>query len=214
MATILRIADTSHGSHAVAMNFDDLAAQAGRFVADAKAEAAEIVAEARQQADAIRQKAAEEGAHAAVLAVEQMVAEQLAPALAGLRQVASDLQHTRQEWLSHWESSAVHLASAMAGRIIRGELQRRPEITLTLVREALELAAGSPGIRLHLNPEDHNMLGSQVSALIHAMSGVGGAEIVSDATITRGGCRVETRFGTIDQQFESQLKRIEEELAG
>jgi flagellar assembly protein FliH len=102
----------------------------------------------------------------------------------------------------------------MAGRIVRSELQRRPEITLTLVREALELAAGSPGIRLHLNPEDHKTLGTQVSSLISAMSGIGSAEIVSDATISRGGCRVETRFGTIDQQFESQLKRIEEELAG
>ena len=40
------------------------------------------------------------------------------------------------------------------------------------------------------------------------------AEITADATISRGGCRVETRFGTIDQQFESQLKRIEEELTG
>lgn len=214
MATILRIADASHGSHAVAMNFDDLAAQAGRLVADAKTEADRIVVEAKQQADAIRQKAAEEGAQAAVRAVEQMVAEQLAPAQAGLRQAASDLQHARQEWLSHWESSAVQLASAMAGRIVRGELQRRPEIALTLVREALELAAGSPGIRLHLNPEDHQTLGGQVSALINTMSGIGGAEVIADTAISRGGCRVETRFGTIDQQFESQLKRIEEELAG
>ena len=46
------------------------------------------------------------------------------------------------------------------------------------------------------------------------MSGLGDAEVVADATIERGGCRVETRFGTIDQQFESQLKRIEEELTG
>ena len=38
------------------------------------------------------------------------------------------------------------------------------------------------------------------------------AEIVADPAITLGGCRVETRFGIIDQQFEAQLKRIEEEL--
>jgi flagellar biosynthesis/type III secretory pathway protein FliH len=36
--------------------------------------------------------------------------------------------------------------------------------------------------------------------------------LVSDATVTAGGCRVETRFGTIDQQFEAQLARVEEEL--
>jgi flagellar assembly protein FliH len=39
-----------------------------------------------------------------------------------------------------------------------------------------------------------------------------GAELSGDPQISPGGCRVETQFGTIDQQFESQLKRIEEEL--
>jgi flagellar assembly protein FliH len=214
MATIIRFADLPHAPHGVALNFDDLDAQAGECLAKASAEAAQMVAEARQQADAIRQQAAEEGAQAAVQAVEQMVAEQLAPALAALQQAALDLQHEKQAWLSHWESSAVHLAAAIAARIVRGELRRRPEITLTLVREALELAAGSPNVRLHLNPEDHKTLGAQVRTLVGAMSALGGAEVTADATISQGGCRVETRFGTIDQQLESQLKRIEEELTG
>ena len=46
------------------------------------------------------------------------------------------------------------------------------------------------------------------------MSALGDAEVIADAAIGQGGCRVETRFGTIDQQFESQLKRIAEELIG
>jgi len=48
--------------------------------------------------------------------------------------------------------------------------------------------------------------------LIDEMAALGSAEVTADAQITPGGCRVETRFGSIDQQFESQLKRIEEEL--
>ena len=212
MATIIRLADPPHGPHGVAFNFDDLAAQARQYLAEVRVEAGQLVAQAQEQADSIRQQAAEKGAQAAVQAVEQMVAEQLAPALLALRQAAVDLRHAKQAWLSHWESSAVHLAAAIASRIVRGELRRHPEITLTLVREALELAAGSPSVRLHLNPEDHKTLGMQVRTLIDAMSALGGAEVTADATIGRGGCRVETRFGTIDQQFESQLKRIEEEL--
>jgi flagellar assembly protein FliH len=201
MATIIRLADPPHGLKAEALNFDDLAAEAGQYVTDVKAEAAEIIAQAQSQADSIRQQAAREGAEAGVRATQQIVAEQLAPALVALQQAAADLQHAKQAWLSHW-------------RIVRGELRRQPEITLRLVREALELAAGSSGVRLHLNPEDHKALGAQVRALVDAMSGLGDAEIAADAAIGRGGCRVETRFGTIDQQFESQLKRIEEELTG
>jgi flagellar assembly protein FliH len=91
-------------------------------------------------------------------------------------------------------------------------LTAHPEITLTLVREALELAAGSAQVRIHLHPDDRAALGDQVQLLIREMSGLGSAELVADAAVTRGGCRVETRFGVIDQQFEAQLARIEEEL--
>jgi flagellar assembly protein FliH len=214
MATILRAADATHDPLAVAFNFDDLAAQANHYVERARMEAAEIVAGAQDQADAIRQQAAEEGRQAALAEVEQMVARQVAPALAALQQASGDLQQAKQAWVSHWEASAVHVAGAIAARVIRHELTRQPEITLTLVREALELAAGSPNVRLRLNPDDHQALGAEVRMLIDAMSALGGAEVTADAAISRGGCRVETRFGTIDQQFESQLSRIEEELIG
>jgi flagellar biosynthesis/type III secretory pathway protein FliH len=214
MATIIRVADPSHGPQAVAFNFDDLTAQAAEHVTQANARAARIVAEAQQRADAIRQQAAEEGRQTAVRAAKHTVAEQLAPVLSALRQAAADLQSAKQTWFARWESSAVRLASAMAARIVRGELRRQPEIPLTLVREALELAAGSPNVQVHLHPQDYKKLGAQVRALTEAMSGLGEAEVTADATIEHGGCRVETRFGTIDQQFESQLKRMEEELTG
>jgi flagellar assembly protein FliH len=38
------------------------------------------------------------------------------------------------------------------------------------------------------------------------------SQIEADETISAGGCRVETRFGEVDQQIESQLRRIEEDL--
>ena len=212
MATILRAADAPAGPHVAALNFDDLQVRAGRYLDQVRTQAAEIVAEANDQAEAIRRQAAEQGRRAAMEDVAQMVTAQVAPALAALQQAASELRQAKQAWLSHWEASAVRLAGAIAERIVRQELGRQPEIALTLVREALELAAGSPGVRLRLNPEDHDALGAQVRALIDTMSALGDAEVMADAAISRGGCRVETRFGTIDQQFESQLKRIEEEL--
>ena len=138
-------------------------------------------------------------------AVEQMVQKQLATVLPALRQAVADIQHAKQAWLTHWEASGVHLAAAIAKRMIRSELTRQPEITLNLVREALELAAGSAEVRIHFNPDDHQALGTQVQVLMQEMSGLGSAEVIADAGVTRGGCRVETRFGTIDQQFEAQL---------
>jgi flagellar assembly protein FliH len=212
MATIIRAADAPSGPHVAAMNFDDLRMQAGQYLDQVRTQSKEIVARAHEQADAIRAEAAEQGRQAALQDVEQMVAGQLAPVVSAVRQAATELQQAKQAWLSHWETSAVRLSTAIAARVVRHELRWQPEITLTLVREALELAAGSPGIRVRLNPDDHDRLGSHVRALIDTMSALGDAEIVSDPAISPGGCRVETRFGAIDQQFESQLQRIEEEL--
>ena len=216
MPTIIRATDRESGTHAVAFNFDDMTAQANRYLERVRAEAAQIVRRAQEQAAAmrgqIRREAEAEGRQAALQAVGQMVGQQMATALPALNKAVEGIRHAKQTWLKHWEQSAVHVAAAIAQRVLRRELTRQPEVALTLVREALELAAGSTQLRIHLHPDDHRTLAGQVETLAKEMSSVANAELVADPEITRGGCRVETRFGVIDQQFEAQLARIEEEL--
>jgi flagellar assembly protein FliH len=216
MPTIIKATDRSAAVHGVAFNFDDMAAKANRYLDQIRAEGERIVAQAEKDANAIRRKAEQEGRQAGRQAIEQMVGEKLEQQLATLRpaleQAIEEIRHAKQNWLTHWEKSAVHVAAAIAGRLVRRQLPELPEVTLTLVREALELAAGSAQLRVHLNPADHEALEPQVNALVQQLAGLGAAEIVADDRVSPGGCRVETGFGTIDQQFEAQLKRIEEEL--
>lgn len=216
MPTIIRATDRESAPHTVAFNFDDMTAQANRYLERVRGEAAQIVRRAQEQATAmrgqIRREAEAEGRQAALQAVNQMVGQQMATALPALQKAVEDIRHAKQAWLRHWEQSAVHVAAAMAQRVLRRELTRQPEVTLTLVREALELAAGSTQLRIHLHPDDHRALASQVGALAKEMASVADAELIADPEITPGGCRVETGFGVIDQTFEAQLARIEEEL--
>ena len=100
----------------------------------------------------------------------------------------------------------------MAERVIRRELRTTPQISETLVREALELAAGSPEVRLHLNPTDHESLARYAAELARTCARLAPAEVVPDPSVSPGGCRVETRFGAIDQTVEAQLARLAEEL--
>jgi len=212
MSTIIRATDRNRGTHTVAYNFEDMAGRADRYLAKVRAEAAKIVARAQQEAEAAKARAVHEGRQAGRREIEQLVGKQLSTVLPALKQAIADIQDAKQAWLTHWEASAVRVATAIAARLIRRELSRQPEITLELVRESLELAAGHSQLRIHLNPADHRSIGTQVELLLRELSTLTEAEIVPDAEITPGGCRVETRFGIIDQQFEAQLKRIEEEL--
>ncbi len=213
MPTIIRATERNRGVHGVAYNLNDMNARAERYLNEVRAEAGKIVAEARREAEKIRRRAAEEGRAAGRGEIEKMVQGRLANVLPALGQAVKDIQHAKHAWLKRWEATAVHVAAAIAGRVIRRELTRQPEIRLQLVREALELASGNSQLRIRLNPDDHQSIAKQVKMLTDELAPLAAAEIIPDPEITPGGCRVETRFGAIDQQIEKQLERIEEELA-
>jgi flagellar assembly protein FliH len=201
------------GSPVRAFHFDDV----GRVYLDrVRAEAAKIVAEARREAAQIKTKAAEEGHQAAAIAAQAALQarldQQLASVTAALGEAAKNIDRSRHAWQRHWEEHTVALGAAIAERLCRSELTRRPEISRAWIREALELAAGNAQIVLHLNPADHQALATQIDGITRQLAGLGPVEVVADPAISAGGCRVETQFGALDQQLAAQLARITEEL--
>jgi flagellar assembly protein FliH len=205
--------ETAAGSGLQAFQFDDVGQS---YVQRVRGEAAKIIADARREAVQIKAKAAEDGRQAAMQAVEASLRtrldQQLKNVLTALQQAATAIEQSRHAWQQHWECHAVELAAAIAARLCRRELSRQPEIALAWIREALELAACSAQITLRLNPQDHSTLGPQVEAIAGQVASAGTLQIVPDPSISPSGCRIETEFGSLDQQLESQLARITEEL--
>jgi flagellar assembly protein FliH len=136
----------------------------------------------------------------------------LSSAVEALRQLGDEIAQAQQNWLARSEDHVVRVAVAIAERIIRRELQQDPKIPLILVREAMELAAGNSLMRVVLNPADFQALGARVHDLAQAFARNSQVEVTQDEQVTAGGCRVDTRWGTIDQTIEAQLSRITEEL--
>ena len=217
MATVIKASGPIRSVDGALFNLDDMSGKANQYLDQIRLQAAKIVQQAQQEAEAIRKRAESDGQRAALQAVERItedkVSKQMSTLLPALRQTVESLAQAKQAWLNHWEKKAVHVACAIAGRITRRNVREEPEITVQLVREALELAAGSSEIKVRLHPQDFTSLGGQVKRLSEQSSKLGAISVISDPEITLGSCRVDTRFGTIDQQFEAQLARIEEELA-
>lgn len=216
MAGIIKAAGRSDAAlkgAAQAFHFDDV----GRsYLERLRGEAHKIVDSARQEAARIKTQAAEEGKQAAIQAAQSALRaqldQQLTSVLAALGQAVQNLHDARQTWQQHWEQHAVQLAAAIAERLCRRELSRQPEISLTWVREALELAAGNARVAVRLHPSDLSVLGERIQTVSKQLAGLGQVELSADPAISPGGCRVDTEFGSLDQQLESQLARICEEL--
>jgi flagellar assembly protein FliH len=216
MSSIIKATDRNRGIHGVAFNFEDMASSADVYLGKIRDQARQILAQAVEEAKGIRQRAEAEGRQAGQQAIETMVSEKVARQLdtvvPALQQAIGQIESSRPGWLAHWEQRAVHLAAAIAGRIVRRQLAADPRITVEWVREALELARGSSEMRILLHPDDHAALGGQIERLAGEFSRLGTTTISPDEQIARGGCRIETRHGAVDQQLEAQLARIEAEL--
>jgi flagellar assembly protein FliH len=123
-----------------------------------------------------------------------------------LGETIDELAGLRRQILQHSEQQLVQLALALARRIVRRELVADEELLGALARVALERLGEARPATIRLNPEDF------------ARSTVGRLEqwaaahvsVVSDPSVNRGGCLVESPFGFIDASIEAQLQ----ELAG
>ena len=221
MATIIR-KENAHELQAgcavrrESFSFADMEGRASEYLETVRQEAAKIVHEAHRDAEKLRKQAEVAGRKAAESAIERIldekVAKRMETVLPALEQVVVQLNDAKGELLRQWERSAMHVITAISARVIRRELTRAPAIALDLVAEALRLATGTTDVTLRVNPTDYEHMGSQIEQLAKALCGLAPSHIVADPAISAGGCRIETKFGVIDQQLEAQLRRIEQDL--
>ncbi len=220
MAGIIKSGAFDHSATAlqsVAFNFEDMSDRASDYLSVVRRQAAQILQDAKAEAARIAMAAKSEGQQAALKEARESLGEtldqQLATLLPALQQAVQDIRHSKAAWLAHWESQTIVLATAIAERVIRREVVNAPEITLELMRDALELAMGAGKVTIQLSPQDYDALRDRAESVAQQLGKLAATNIVPDPDVSPGGCRVVTEFGVIDQTFEAQLDRIAEELA-
>src|SRR5690606_32476234 len=83
-------------------------------------------------------------------------------------------------------------------------LSVRPEVIVPIVQEALaHLFDEQLRVRLHMNPADVALVREELGDRLTTNS----CEIVRDASISLGGCRIETPRSSIDATLETRWRR-------
>ena len=108
----------------------------------------------------------------------------------------------------------VALALRVAEKILRRRLDEQPDAIVPMVEEALEAARGYRGGHLvvRVNPADAPALEGFRQRLLERDGRWKSLEIAAIEGMARGGCRIETDFGTIDASVETQLAAMEQLL--
>lgn len=212
----------------VAFNYEDVRRRCEEHIETVRQQTRQMLQEAQAEAEQIRERAFAEARQRgrseglrdadseirrrAEELAERICNEKLNTVLPALRSAAETLAHERDRWLAAWESAAIELSIGIAEKVLRRELQARPGSVMEIVRHTLEMAAGSAEVRVRLHPDDCTLLAETADDIVRHMASCGEVAIVPDSTMTRGGCVVETRHGSIDARLETQLERIADEL--
>lgn len=100
--------------------------------------------------------------------------------------------------------AVVALALDVARQALRATLAARPESIVPVVQEALASLFGeSVRMHLYLNPGDAALVREELGARLDGMR----CEIVADASISAGGCRIETPRAGVDATLETRWRR-------
>ena len=156
------------------------------------------------QLAAARQSGYQDGYRDGLVALEgfkqsyaQQVTAQVAALVTGLRAQFEQLEQGLA-------GQVAEVAIALARQVVRTELQTQPAAVAAVAQEALGAALMSAQqLALRLHPDDLALVRQHAGAALAER----GARLVSDATLTRGGCVVETDVGVIDASVEARWRR-------
>jgi flagellar assembly protein FliH len=183
--------------------------QAEQIIADANTRAAEIESIAREQGQVAGWRQGHTDGHdcGASAALDQHAAR-LREMIATFDAAAAALEEFRAQVEAAATRDAVQLALAIAARITKRQGAIDPAVLLENVKGALNLVGRSGVTRVAVHPSQRTALAEILPQLQLDAASLRHAEVVDDASILPGGCRVFTAHGHVDADLQTQLDRV------
>jgi flagellar assembly protein FliH len=124
-------------------------------------------------------------------------------------QTIEELGGLRQTLIQQTEREMVQLALTLARRVVHREVTLDPDLAGALAHVALDRLGTNTPATIRLNPEDYTVV-AQDSARWGGQT----VTVVPDPSISRGGCLVESAYGSVDATIERQFDELSRALFG
>jgi len=211
-----------------AFSINDIEAQALALLNRAQAKVDQMVAHAKTHADELKSKSMKEGrdaGHAEGLKAgkelgikqgqQQAVTEQkqkLVELMAMLTRVVSEFEHDRRQLEAQARDQLLALAIEIGQRVTRRAIRVNSDFVHATVHEAIRLTVNKSSVRILINPAQRQLMLKLLPDLKLTWPTLMHVELVDDAAIEPGGCRIIGGSGEVDATVATQLDRIAAEL--
>lgn len=121
-----------------------------------------------------------------------------------------ELRQTRNEMIRQTERQMVELTLAVARRVLHREVSLDPDLLVAMIRVALDRLGEAGQVTIRLHPAEFEA----VSAARASTLAGDHVTLLADSRVGRGGCRVESDYGSVDAGIDAQIQEIGRVLLG
>ncbi|HEX8948755.1 MAG TPA: FliH/SctL family protein [Dissulfurispiraceae bacterium] len=130
----------------------------------------------------------------------------------GLARIIGELERFKEKKANELLPDIVALSLEIAAKVVHKEIELDKNIVLFVAKDAVKkVGEKEENITIKVNPIDYEMMISHVGVL-KEQSGLKGISIEPLATISPGGCYIETQTGEIDARIEEQIREIHDAI--
>jgi flagellar biosynthesis/type III secretory pathway protein FliH len=168
-------------------------------------------AEPRPAAEEELRASYERGRREAEQALSQQLLQQRAEVHELMRGVLDSLRQAVPQIVRETENAMIGLSLSVAQKLVAG-LPISPVMVEAAVRDALAQIEGAAQFTVRLHPADLELLQKFESPLLAEGGGAQEFRFLTSPEVTRGGCLVQTQFGTVDARRETKLDLLQRTL--
>jgi flagellar assembly protein FliH len=172
-----------------------------------------MLAQAHAEAERIRELARAEGYEQGRVAGHEQGAAEIAQAADTLRQAGEAIEALRLQTVQAVEADAIDFALTLAGKVLVGALQARPELVVEVVQGAPRRIIDRRTITVVVNPADVEAVRAAIGQLTAQGSGVELCDVQAEERVQPGSAIVRTAEGEVDASVHTQLERAREVAA-
>jgi flagellar biosynthesis/type III secretory pathway protein FliH len=138
--------------------------------------------------------------------------KELASLMRGLKHLLEELEGLRRREARGFEKELVELALAVARKVVGREVAAQPEGVAHLLRDALGRIEHAGPLTIRMNPRDLELLTGGQAQVLDGLTDSGRVRFEADASLSAGGCVIESDAGDIDARVEQRFRIVEEAL--
>jgi flagellar assembly protein FliH len=127
---------------------------------------------------------------------------------ADLSAVIESVAELRKELVEQYETELLDLVLAICRKIIYCEISVNHQVIQETVRHILDDAPAGQPVTVRLHPKDMAAVEKLISSAEVSATDMNRVSMVSDTSVSRGGCRLETPHGDMDATIETRLKNV------